>query len=349
MRWLVSLLEWINLLLVLITFLCYLAPYISPVTFWPASFVGLSYPWLLLAHVLFILLWALMKKKFIVLSILSLAFGWSHIQTIVGFNSPKQAVSEGQLKIASFNTYGFRDQEDGRRMKEERLLESVDFSSFDVVCLQEAPPMDRGHYVYQFFKNKQGFSYHTPLPMSGMAIFSKYPLKNASVHYFQNRANGYAVADLSIDTFMIRLLNVHLQSNAVSGLANEVAEAGKLQEKETWLNIRGMMAQYKRAAVKRASQAEEINKLLQQSPYPIILCGDFNDIPQSYVYHTMARGLKDGFKEKGRGLGITYAGKIPALRIDYILASPELEFTDYDTGKTNFSDHYPVFSTIRYR
>jgi endonuclease/exonuclease/phosphatase family metal-dependent hydrolase len=71
----------------------------------------------------------------------------------------------------------------------------------------------------------------------------------------------------------------------------------------------------------RARQAEILREHIAASPHPVIVCGDFNDTPLSYSYRLMSKGLKDSFMEKGWGLGTTYAGALPALRIDYILCS----------------------------
>lgn len=347
MRWLVSLLEWLNLLIVLVTFLCYLSPYISPASFWPVSLVALGYAPLLVIHLAFILLWAAMRKRFILLSVLCLAFGWPHIQSIIGLNYGSQPSKNEGITIASFNAFSFKYHDKRKRVKAEELSEAIDFSGIDIVCFQELPDLKAGHYIYEFLTEEAGLTYSTRLPISGIAIFSRFPLENVETRYFRNGANGYQFADIKVDTFTFRCFNVHLKSNAVSGIANQVAEEGNLQERETWYNIRGMIGRYKRAAVERAREAEEVSKLIDASPYPVVLCGDFNDIPQSYVYQTLAYGLKDTFKQKGRGLGVTYAGKIPTLRIDYILAGPDFEILDFRVGRTNFSDHYPVFATIR--
>lgn len=346
MRRLVSFLEWINLFLVLATFMCYFSPFISPVTFWPASFIGLAYPWLLLANTLFIVLWAFARSKFAFLSIVCLAFGWNHIESIIGFNNQLPEV-EQSIGVMTFNVYGFRNTEDFKPIKSERLPQGLNLEGVDIICFQEFPTYPKSHAINQYFIKEKGLKYTTRLPTKGISIFSRLPITNSKTEYFSNGANGYQYVDITLDTSIIRVFNVHLQSSAVSGIANVVAEEGNLQEKETWLNIRGMMAQYKRAAVKRARQAEEIASVIEESPYPVILCGDFNDIPQSYIYKTLATGLQDSFRERGRGLGITYSGKIPALRIDYILASPELQIRGFNIGKKNFSDHFPVFSTVQ--
>ena len=108
-----------------------------------------------------------------------------------------------------------------------------------------------------------------------------------------------------------------------------------------------MMSRYKRAAILRAEQAEEVVGQIEKSPYPVLLCGDFNEIPQSYAYYIISRGLQDAFKASGRGLGVTYNGRIPALRIDYVMAGPEFEVLGHRIGRARFSDHYPVYGVVR--
>ena len=86
----------------------------------------------------------------------------------------------------------------------------------------------------------------------------------------------------------------------------------------------------------RAHQAEEIQRHIDGSPYPVILCGDFNDTPLSYTYI-----------EKGRGIGNTYIGEFPSFRIDYVLHSPTLYTVGYIREDITLSDHYPIKVKIR--
>lgn len=73
-----------------------------------------------------------------------------------------------------------------------------------------------------------------------------------------------------------------------------------------------------------------------------IVCGDFNDTPMSYVYRKMARGMNDAFAECGEGYSYTYRGFFDMLRIDYVLASPDLQMLSYEVPHLGCSDHYPV-------
>ena len=67
---------------------------------------------------------------------------------------------------------------------------------------------------------------------------------------------------------------------------------------------------------------------------------------RSYTYYTIAKNLKDTFKEKGKGFGTTYAGNIPALHIDHILVDKKIKVYSTEILKGNYSDHYPVVSKI---
>lgn len=199
-------------------------------------------------------------------------------------------------------------------------------------------------YIHYLTKEK-GLKNHTWKRQQELAIFTSFPILKTETKQF-NSANGYQFVDLDVDGTRIRVFNIHLQSNSVSSAAERLVSNGDIQEKETWLEIRGMMGRFKRAVQKRAIQAEEIASKIAESPYPVIVCGDFNDIPQSYAYHTIASGLKDAFPQRGLGLGFTYIGRIPALRIDYILTSHDWRILNYDMRRTSFSDHRAIGSRL---
>ena len=86
---------------------------------------------------------------------------------------------------------------------------------------------------------------------------------------------------------------------------------------------------------------------VHESPYPVILCGDFNDTPVSYTYHKLSRKLNDAFIGSGIGMGTTFRGNFPYVRIDYMLYSNDFKAYRYQTGKINWSDHYPVMARFK--
>jgi endonuclease/exonuclease/phosphatase family metal-dependent hydrolase len=96
----------------------------------------------------------------------------------------------------------------------------------------------------------------------------------------------------------------------------------------------------------REHQMDYLVHEMARCPYPIILAGDFNDTPSSYVYTEITSKLDDTFVEKGNGFSITYAGRLPFLRIDYVMKSERFKTENYKRHKVDFSDHYPVSAVL---
>lgn len=57
----------------------------------------------------------------------------------------------------------------------------------------------------------------------------------------------------------------------------------------------------------------------------------------------------DAYRERGYGIGTTYAGRIPLLRIDYVFADPQLNVSSFEIIKDHFSDHYAVATTLEWK
>lgn len=343
-----NLLRWLNILLVLITLTCFLASWVSPKVFWPLSFFALPFPWLLLANLLFIIFWASIRKYQAFLSLGCLLLGWAHLTSFIGLNLPGSA-GEAALTVKTFNAYGFRKEATtGKRYNAEEMPRYFPTEGLDVLCLQEFPTYYPKNYFIDYFRNKAGFKYVHAIPNGALAIFSRYPIEETHTHYFVKHFNGFQWADIQVEGKLVRVFNLHLQSNGVSGMANEVAKEGNLQDKKTWNKVKGMAGRFKRAEQRRVEQTEAVAEEIQKSPHPVIVCGDFNTTPQSYSYRQLSHGLKDAFREAGTGLGTTYAGKIPALRIDYQLYSPELQALDQDIRTERLSDHHSVVAFYKW-
>jgi endonuclease/exonuclease/phosphatase family metal-dependent hydrolase len=103
-----------------------------------------------------------------------------------------------------------------------------------------------------------------------------------------------------------------------------------------------MLDKLRFAYPKRAEQAKKVVEHMEQSPYEVIICGDFNDTPLSYVYNTFYSRFTDAFKNSSSGIGITYAGKVPAGRIDYIFHSKKLHSAQFKIHQKVHSDHKAI-------
>jgi len=340
----------LNIVLLLITALAFAAPWVDPVSFWMISILGLFFPWIILANFLFVVFWAFSSKpKLALFSLGILILSWNYTSRIIHFNNETLSLSEDVFHVMSYNVNEMQIAEQTSKEDKKKIYEDIkdhitSYGMPDVLCVQD---MVKGNL--SFFKEFMKYPHQHTLGgqrvMTG--IFSKYPIKDSGVIKFENSYNSCIWTDLQIRDQRIRVYSVHLESNRITDVAEEVITEGSLKEESTRQKVRNMFSRYKNSTAMRSEQAQIIKDHVLESPYPVILCGDLNDTPFSKAYRILGDGLTDSFKQSGRGVGTTYAGGIPGLRIDYIFADSNFEVLKHQTLKNKIiSDHYPVFSSM---
>ena len=91
-----------------------------------------------------------------------------------------------------------------------------------------------------------------------------------------------------------------------------------------------------------------IRKAIDESPYPVMLVGDFNAVPNSYEYYHLGKGLTDAFVEVGRGSSTSFHDYKFPIRIDYIFTSKEIKPIRYRVDRSiKSSDHFPVIAEFK--
>lgn len=336
-----------NIVLVFFILFSYISPYINPSKTYFFSFFGLAYPFLLILNIIFVLFWLFSKSKkgYALISILAILLGYNNASSFINLSS----VSKNQTYTAlvSFNLQKLKSIRNSNGTFNEVLKsEFLNFlegeNKYKLLCTQETSSAG-----YNLIKKEYNYAYDHRALKQGIAIFSTYPIINkGEIDLKSDHASSAIWTDIEINHKLVRVYNLHLRSNKISQSAEDMLEDADLQSSKTWNSIRGILANYKNSTIHRSSQARLIKEHVSKSPYPVIICGDFNDTPLSYVYKILATDKKDSFKESGSGIGTTYAGVIPALRIDYILADERLDVVDHRILKENYSDHYPISAKI---
>lgn len=181
-----------------------------------------------------------------------------------------------------------------------------------------------------------------------MIIFSKYPIINKDlIHLDKNSNNQMMYVDLKIRKDTLRVYNIHLQSMAIS--EKEIDKAG-ISDDESQSNLLRVMKRLKNGFKNRSIQTDLLKKHIEDCPYPVLVCGDLNDLPYGYCYNSLSDGLSNAFEEKGSGMGVTYRGKIRLLRIDNQFFDPSVlkinSFSTLDTVK--YSDHFPILGNYSF-
>jgi endonuclease/exonuclease/phosphatase family metal-dependent hydrolase len=337
----------VNLWVIFFTLLAYITPYVSPETMSFLTFVGLAYPWLLLLNLIFIFIWAASRMRYWWYSAACILLGFGYLMSVFGIHFLKGNTSDSNLKILSFNVGSSLSYENTIK----KLNDFIKKQDGDVICFQEFAQNDIGlKNAINAIESLKSYPYKMRMDGNTNVFFSKFPITSKNIVPFENPngGNGCNYADIKLsNSKIIRFYNVHLESNSVSGIADYLTEKAEFDKKATWGKVLTMLKLVRRNARKRANQAEKIAQHIASSPYPVIVCGDFNDIPVSYTYNVMSKNLTDAFKVKGHGFGTTYSGNIPALKIDYILTDKKIKPLSFDIPDVRFSDHFPVVSEVK--
>ena len=249
----------------------------------------------------------------------------------------------------SFNIHQLKDLDVTKEIPQrefayQKTRDFIDAQKVDVIALQEL-----SYKNLEKIQSKLAFPYVFQIPNNNNNyIFSKYPIVNSGGKNFSKSGNSFIWADINSPNGIFRMVNLHLQSNHVSPQTDRVL-SDRFQKEFNWKNVKDILSTIKRYTNERVNQAIEVQRFVQSCPHPVILCGDFNDTPQSYIYHLLSEGFTDSFESGGWGLGSTYAGKIPGLKIDYVLYPEEFSILKSEVVKVDFSDHYPVVARLEWR
>lgn len=354
----------INILLIVWTALCIAAAYISPAKVSYLALTNLSLPFTIALNIFFILFWIIFSTKKLrsLLSVLVLLAGYNVFLTVFGLHltvSNDIKESSESFKVLTWNVHGlgiFEKKNKKRTGKE--ILTFIKNENADIVCLPEyyTPKDDsvqtdariillKEYEYYKFcFDNTVGSN-----TLLGTAIFSKFPLENYKVYHLGNERINVLQCDIHTQTGKaMRIIFLHLHSFGFTDYDKTYIEALKSKGIET--NMRSDIFSWKLnySYGMRANEADTVAQVIQQSPYPVMICGDLNDLPGSYTYMKIRGDLNDAFVDKGKGLGRTYNELSPTLRIDHIFYDPSiLQILGYKCAPTTLSDHRPVIVNFK--
>ena len=221
----------LNYLAALCLLISYLASFISPELFWPVAFFGLLYPGLLLANIAFVIYWILRRKKYVWISIIFIAIGWTHHSRILHWDKISEseekefASAENRFKLMSYNVrlfdlYNWRS--DKNKVTRDKIFDFINAESADVLLLQEFFVDDTKYFrtLDTMLLFLEARNYHVEYTTSlrgnnhwGIATFSVFPIVNRGKVEFSEKSNNICIyTDILINTDTIRVYNSHLAS-----------------------------------------------------------------------------------------------------------------------------------------
>jgi Metal-dependent hydrolase len=358
-KWVMFAMNVVAALFLLITLL---GSVLSPNVLLLPAYVALLFPVIIVANVGFVLFWLLVRKWVFLLSLSVLLLSASEIKDSfpIHIGTTETEIFENRpIHILSYNMMMSGKLKKHTRKKPNKVIQYILDTDADIVCLQEFVVSLQDQYVthadmMRIFKDYPYkhicYSNRQATRVSGIATFSKYPIVNRKRIEYKSNANLSIFSDIRVKGKLIRVVNNHLESNRIT--ENDMAMPIKLKDNFDAENLTGMTMLFSRklgvAYKMRATQAETVARSIAESPYKVLVCGDFNDVPASYAYTKMKGNLKDAFSETGNGFGWTFYKKIYGFRIDYVLYdSTAFTPVKFYADKVNYSDHYPVLCDMQ--
>ena len=354
-----SLLWSLNLWLALYTLFSYWLLYSLPTQHWSAGLVMITIPVVWVLNLVVVCLWLTDRPWRSWLSGLVLITGIVLFgRRTFGCNQIKEFTGEGTpIKVFSYNVKTF-DLNSGMAIASypssprfRRLANYVIRFDAPIKCFQEFYASS-AIYEYNFIQRfrKAGYSYSLILNPEnvqsngvsfGVAIFSVYPIIKSGQEAFE-APNGLLWADIKVGADTIRVINVHLYSMGIR--VGKVLEKDKIREVKH--ETRGVLSALRTGFVERNKQITKLQQYVKESPYPVIITGDFNDTPYGVAYERMRQLLPNSFEEEGHGFGFTYNHMPNFIRIDNQFHDPRLSVLNFETiNYVSDSDHYPIVGT----
>ena len=343
---------WFTCALLLIS---YATPFFHPESISWLPYIGLLYPIWVFAALGVTILAFVRKIPFKYVGVFVLFIGFSFHLRLIALSFFNNDPSENSIKLLSYNVRLFGVYDESTTESRDQIFNLIRSEQPDVACFQEYYRQDKPTTFETYDSIRtilNSVDYHERSAHNergkrnfGIAIFSKYPMIARGDVMFESQGTmdfNYCIfADVVCKKDTVRIYNVHLQSIRLS-------EPGSTPATGTLSILKTGIKKMNSAYIKRADQARKVIEHMESSPYPIVVCGDFNDTPMSYTYHQFYKKMTDGFREASFGLGATYIGRIPAGRIDYVFHTDELSCSNFKVHKVNYSDHRPITCNINF-
>ncbi|MFK5981544.1 MAG: endonuclease/exonuclease/phosphatase family protein [Flavobacteriaceae bacterium] len=333
-----KLIYWINIVVALLLLVSFVLPFVPPNKYPNISLLSLAVSPLIIINIIFIIYWVFKLKSKVILSLIVVVFAYFHFGSFFKFSSEKDTEEyTNTLKVLSFNVrlFNLYEKKETQKNIPEIIKNYIEKEKPEILCLQEFHKdsrLDFSDYPYQYI-------YFRKKNVLGHAIYSKFPLLNKHSFDFEKTYNNALSADVVKGKDTLRIYNLHLQSLSVM--------PSLVFLKDTDKDV--LRSRMSNRFIKQQEQAAVIVNHKENSKFPVIISGDFNNTPFSYVYHQFSENMNDAFVEAGNGIGTTYFFDNYPMRIDYILTSKELDVLQFETIKKTFSDHYPITATIGWK
>ena len=341
----------ITLLIYIATALCCFGGYISPEITPMGSILTIGMPLMVTISAVVTLAWFCTGHWLIgAVGVLMFFVCASPIRTWFPLNHKQEANPDTpQFTLLTWNTHHFSDLEhpDAARC---RTIDEILRIDADVVCLQETFSFSE-KYVKNFNQAQmdslmERYPYQLGDGTYDQRVLSKYPVR----HIYFGKAYHYTLAEyftIKIKGREIAIANVHLPSFALDEEEKGILTSTKEGVKERENLGKRIIRKFETAIPMRAWAAERVIDGFESLAMPVIVCGDFNDVPSSWTYRMFIKaGFKDAYTATNFFPTQTFWQKGLLFHLDQIFYRGSVAPLSVESIKIKTSDHYPLVATF---
>ncbi|MDE7412393.1 MAG: endonuclease/exonuclease/phosphatase family protein [Muribaculaceae bacterium] len=349
----------LSFLLYFFTLLAAFGGFVNPAHLvFPAFFIT-AMPYFVIATTVVIIIWFICGRWITAgIGVLTLLIAWSPVSTACPLHFSKKATPGAvTFKVLTYNILHGDDQQKGNDVPGNRSFEYVINSGADIVCLQEMINLNDPNEVHNLaqFKDtlKKVYPYWAGSNLRDQKVLSKYPIRmiDHEVFFKAGDRSRFSAYKVTIKGRELTLINMHLNSYALSDKERNIVKdfaSGKAKEALGEFK-NGIWSKFKFNLLYRADLVNNMRMAIDKVNGPLIICGDFNDVPESYCYRLLkGDDLKDAYVETGFGPLVTYNRHAFWFHLDQIFYRGPLKALDVEKGRIRSSDHYPLLATFEF-
>jgi exonuclease III len=171
-------------------------------------------------------------------------------------------------------------------------------------------------------------------------IQSKYPISESGI-VRTDVNNGICIyADIKISGKLIRFVNVYMEPFFLDKKMVKPTKDMDVNEQKAKKVLHMLIPTFK----KHQTQIDQIKDFINTSPYPVIVGGDFNAVP-NFMSITKFQKICRMFFSKSEKEAEPVFTISNFLKIDHIFASESIEPISYKVDRSvRISDHFPVIA-----
>lgn len=324
------------------------------------AFMTLCLPYLAMLTLVITILWFCFGRIFAGgLGVLAILASWGPISSVSPWASAKEPTPGADtFKIMTYNVIHGWDLEN-KGGDRNRTMQYIIDSGCDIVCLQEVVKFDEAE-IPLFTREQQDtlrkvYPFWVGDPSNDMKVLSKYPVMfEKGYNYIDGSFDQkrYSFFKITVKGHKMTLINVHLLSFMLTAKERDVLTRIRSVDdvKTSYREFKGDIRQkLKRGFKKRKYDVKILRNTIDRIKGPLIICGDFNDVPESYAYRLLkGEDLRDAYVETNFGPTVTYNRHAFWFHLDQIFYRGPLKALSVDRGDIKTSDHYPLIAEFEF-